>query len=365
MAITTTHQLIGDLVAQAPFLKGLSLREHIPDYDFSEDMHLYSFANDAPTRRLVARVLAKLAKEDRINKRDVIPVISKLMSVRGFYGTYCQMMAYSWLQTNDVDFNAEVWLGSENLINDNDVALDGRFNATGAIFEVKALGIQNKLKSDFVEKLEQFFPAHIILVDGRDDASFSDIADKALSKTAEIAAELKRKDSLIIEGLGWRVRKEKLGKKLYTTTSEFDPYLFAEQNKLFAYRHCSQFVITRPFVLTCVYSSDFGTSFLTTNFGGLRDVALRALARRTFIEFSENAEDVHKYDHKAGSGFTMGDACHALSALLFIEAKSFDASLYLNPNAANPLALSDIEKIFGAPLPSEMFHLDDFRHDNY
>jgi len=361
MTITTTHHLIRDLVAQAPFLQPLDLFAHIAEYDFSDDTHLYNFANDAPTRRMVARVLGTLAREGRIAEGDVIPIMSKLLSVRGFYGTYCQMMVYAWMQENNIDFNAEVWIPGAGLINENDVALDGRFNATDALFEVKAMGIQNKLKSDFIEKLKPHFPGHVILVDGRDDSAFSDIADKALSKTREIAKALQHQNHVEIEGLGWIVRKEPHGKTLYTSTTEFDPYLFAEQNQLFAYRHCSQFVLGHPFILVCVYSGDFGSSVLTTNFEGMRDVALRALARRSFIAFSGNPEKAHHYDPKAGPGHTLGDACAALSGILFLKAKSFDANLYLNPNARHPVTPDGLGRIFHAT----RMRIDDFSHDNY
>ncbi len=365
MAFTTTHHLIRDLVAQAPFLKPLDLFSHIPDYDFSGDLHLYNFANDAPTRRMVARVLGNLAVQKRVAEHDVIPIMSKLLSQRGFYGTYCQMMAYAWMQENDIDFNAEVWLPGATLINENDVALDGQFNATEAIFEVKAMGIQNKLRSDFIEKLQSHFPNHVILVDGREDSAFSDIAHNALSKTREIADALKSRNRLEISELGWTVRKEPAGQSLYTSTTDFDPYLFAEQNQLFAYRHCAQFVLGRPFILVCVYSADFGSSVLTSNIEGLRDVALRALARRTFIAFAENPEKARRYDPKAGPEHTLGDACAALSGIIFLKAKDFDANLYLNPNAKHPVTREDIGRIFGSPPRPPRMAIDDFRNDNY
>jgi hypothetical protein len=95
----------------------------------------------------------------------------------------------------------------------------------------------------------------------------------------------------------------------------------------------------------------------------------RALARRSFMQFTNDLKPLNEVCRQVNSDITLSDATKALSAIFFLNLSPEDtelgrptlhSSIYLNPRATYPLTQVDL---FRSINPNIL--VDDFSDDNY
>ena len=147
---------------------------------------------------------------------------------------------------------------------------------------------------------------------------------------------------------------------MQSSVSIHDPYALAESNADYAFKFAKQFPLQQRFLLVFVYHSWLGGLSNNVNFADHTAVYMRAMARRTFLQFQHDRNTML-------FGQTRAEASRLLSGLLFLDAwqNTPDRSvgrLYLNPRAKTPL--SDLDKQH-LQIEDNWLWVDDFAHDNY
>jgi hypothetical protein len=94
---------------------------------------------------------------------------------------------------------------------------------------------------------------------------------------------------------------------------------------------------------------------------------MRALARRTFIQFTDNTDPVNGVCENVAAGTTFADAARLLSGMIFLNVWPSDAyargtRIYLNPRAAHQITRGTA-RLFAHINPH--MEIDDFVHDDY
>jgi hypothetical protein len=165
-----------------------------------------------------------------------------------------------------------------------------------------------------------------------------------------------------INALGWTIRAH-APRPVTMAINTQDPYRLAQENRYYPFKTAGQFTRHAPFLLVFPYAAQFNT-WLCVNFAGSTDVALRAMARRAFVQLSTDAAPLRNYDAQTSPGTSVADASKLISGLLFLNLQEDGGWLFLNPRATHPLTRYDIEQIFDFRIPSGLA-IDDFAHDDY
>lgn len=366
--LKTLHEFISAVEALSPQTASLSLKTKMSDRPINLERDLYNLANSAEQLERFARGVDDLVSTSRVTpavaERSLIDMLSGRASQ--FYGNYCELACYIWLMRNMAEFETQVRLQASEVLGNTPRDLDGRFADVDVVFDIKAAGMQQYLRDEFVSKLQPSFPDHDVTVDGPMDCKVKDIESFALSKLPihrqALTAGLSGKTSahIVISELGWSLSvRPKSGIRSETHTIE--PYQFAEQNAYYPFKTCRQFRRAGPFVLVFGYSNTMNRA-LSSNFAGLADIALRSLARRAFLQFHVDLSPASVHDAVPGS-VTMKDASELLSGILFVNVdKDDEGYIFANPRAKFPLGQRAFERIFDFRLP---VIYDGFEHDCY
>jgi hypothetical protein len=125
---------------------------------------------------------------------------------------------------------------------------------------------------------------------------------------------------------------------------EFDPYRLAKENALFPFKDAKQFTRNNPFILIFVVHPWFNALSLHRDFNGGGTTFTRSLARRAFMQFSNDSTPLNSVCEGVPSDVTLGDASRLLSAIFFVNVWPLEAEpaisytlpswLYLNPRVA-------------------------------
>lgn len=156
-----------------------------------------------------------------------------------------------------------------------------------------------------------------------------------------------------------------------------DPYLLARENSLFPFTDAKQFTRSRPFLLLFIIHPWFNTLTIHNDFAGRDTMFTRSLARRAFMEFSNDARPLGltASAKQVPQTTTLADASQLLSAIFFLNVwpKEADPSIkyvlpswfYTNPRAVNPFP-SYLLHVFQAQAqnPNGIL-IDNFANDNY
>jgi len=112
----------------------------------------------------------------------------------------------------------------------------------------------------------------------------------------------------------------------------------------------------------------FGFSYrlnplLAINLNNSTMTALRALARRAFMQVTDDKTPVDKFDRRADKT-PLNEASKLLSGILFVNFENDEAWLFLNPRAKHKLTRDHLDRIFDFML-LHIVYFDDFSHDDY
>ncbi len=150
----------------------------------------------------------------------------------------------------------------------------------------------------------------------------------------------------------------------------------AEEHASYAFRYAEQFARHKPFVLFFAYHPWLGGLSLNTDFTSFASTYMRALARRTFVQFLDDESSLCPDNKSPPLDVTKGYASRLISGIGFLnvshippqQGEVFDPAkprlrLFTNPSAINPIPKLTVDAMQWEQPGSVV--VDDFRHDNY
>jgi hypothetical protein len=357
---TTLHGLISELANRSPAIASMNLASSSADATLSGK--LLNLANSKADLDRVSRAVEVLLAKGGLPPADAETSVRQLISERHFYGAFCELATYDWLDRHDVAFQAQVKLTGSDVLNPNGCTIDGQFTAIDGYFDIKGMGFEAYVTEQFRDALEKQLPGLDVVIDGPMDIAVKDIEAHAFSQLPALKAKLANGGIESIPALGWTVRAQH-PQRVTTTTHTTDPYLQAAENRYYPFKTAGQFSRKAPFVLIFTYSHQFNQP-LSVNFTGMSDIMLRSLARRAFIQLTADQSQAASYDKQVAAGTLISDAAKLLSGLLFIHSDSDKAWLFVNPRATHKLTEYDLKQLFDFNVPTSL-GVDDFAHDDY
>lgn len=356
----TLHALINKLSKRSSVIAGMNLATSLADAPLSGK--LLDFINRMRDLDSVARAIELLSAKAGLNPADAEISVKQLMNDRHFYGAFCELATYDWLDRHAVAFQAQVKLSGSDVLNPNGCTIDGRFTAIDGYFDIKGMGFEAYVTEQFKEALRKQLPSFDIVIDGPMDIAVKDIELHAFGQLAALKTKLANGGIETISALGWTIRAQ-TPQRTTIATHTMDPYRLAEENRYYPFKTAGQFSRNAPFVLIFSYSHQFNPA-LSVNFAGMSDIALRSLARRAFIQITADSSPAASYDRQVPSGTQIADAAQLLSGLLFINLDDDSAWLFTNPRATHKLTDYHLKQLFDFNLPVSL-GTDDFTHDDY
>lgn len=104
-----------------------------------------------------------------------------------------------------------------------------------------------------------------------------------------------------------------------------EPYLLAKENALYPFVDAPQFTRHHPFILLFVFHPWYNFGGIHNDFGGVDTCFTRSLARRAFMQFSQDTKLLSTVCTKADPTATLADAARLLSAIFFVNVWPEDA----------------------------------------
>jgi hypothetical protein len=253
----------------------------------------------------------------------------------------------------------------------NTTILDGVIDYSGIYFDIKAFGFHAYLAQRLKARLEEEIPGKVIFIEESWDLPIEQF-EALINGATKIAAEVLTKGSIDLNGL--RIRSED-PKPISVSGITIEPYRLAQENAKYAFLSANQFTRNAPFILMFALHPWFNRSVMHHDFAGADSSFTRAFARRTFMQFTTNAEPLGAVCSKVPVGTTFADAAALLSGMIFLNVWPFDAFkpgssegrlppswIYLNPRAAHPISRGTA-RLFATVNPH--IGVDDFVYDDY
>jgi hypothetical protein len=358
--LSTTRALIRELETRSAQISAMGLAAKLPDATLTGK--LLNLANTPADLDRVTRAIETLVGKAGLSLADAETAVRQLINERHFYGSYCELGAYDWLDRQNVAFAAQIQLGSSDVLNPNGCTVDGRFTIRDGYFDIKALGFQAYVADQFRVALKAQLPGFDVIIDGPMDISVKNIETIAFPRLAKLRADLANGGIQKIPELGWTIRAQR-PQRITMSTHTVDPYRLAEENRYYPFKTAGQFARNEPFVLIFAYAAQFNHAFFL-NFGRSTETTIRSMARRAFFQLTTDPSPAGTYDDQIAPGLTIADAAKQISGLLFINLDKDEAWLFLNPRANHRLMKDHVEEIFDFRLPVAL-GIDDFAYDNY
>lgn len=355
----TTHSLIQTMEARSPVLVGLYLKNELSDEPLSGQ--LGELAQDLARINAIADTFEMLATGNGAQQTAVRTLAKGLLTTRHFYGSLCEVAAYGWLQLAGVDFLVQVPRSGSEVLNPNGTDVDGTIPLLDVDFDIKAFGLEVYLAGLFRAELEFSLKTKVSL-EGSMDVGVKVIEHSLFREKQRVIAELKSVGRSKIAALGWTFRVQ--AGPVHVSVTEANPFRSAEENRYYAFKTARQFSQTRPFILILAHSFRFNST-LSVNFANSTDVALRSLARRTFLQFRSSPQLVTDFDDGA-TPIPLSDAAALVSGMLFIDIDDpHGGRLFLNPAAKHPVTRYHADQIFDFKAQHCCRLIDDFEYDVY
>jgi hypothetical protein len=369
LEINTTHEWILELAAQSKVIADMQLETLItPTAALSN--YALNLANCPAHRGLIIRAVeclcASTTGSSHVNARNL------LCNLIGdnTYGAFAELAAYEWLNRCSVQFDVQVQLAPADVLGVNGSKLDGKIKFGPCYFDVKAFGFNGRVAHRLQELLQLKFPDEQVFADGSWDISLTTFQKELLEKVPTIVKELRAKRYFRKGPLHIRLQHNK---PVAVSHRLVAPYRLARENAQFLFEDAHQFVRSAPFALLCVIHPWFNAGAIHNDFAGVVTTLTRSLARRTFMQFSNDATSLLDVCKNVPPATTIGDASRLLSAIFFVNVWPLDADpnalqrrpswLYINPRATNPIDRT-LLSLFQAQNPNGT-NIDDFADDDY
>jgi hypothetical protein len=355
----TTHSLIQVMEARSPVLAGLSLKTALSDEALSA--HLGDFAQDVARINAIADTFEVLTTRNGAKQTTIKDLAKGLLTSRSFYGTLCEVASYGWLQKAGVDFRIQVARSGSEVLNANGTDVDGTIPLLDLDFDIKAFGLEVYLARLFCADLEASLKAKVS-IEGPMDVGVKTIEQFLFREKERVITDLKSVGLSKIPALGWTFHVR--AGPVHVSVTEASPYRLAEENRYYAFKTARQFSQTRPFILILAISFRFNP-ILSVNFEDSTDVALRSLARRTFLQFRSSSQPITDFDSGA-SPIPLSDAAALVSGMLFIDIDDPQgARFFLNPAAKHLVTRYQADQMFDFKAEHCCRVIEDFTYDVY
>jgi hypothetical protein len=364
--LQTRHEWIAKLAAASSAIASMHVGEGLEDARLENDA--VNLANCDAHCRLVVRAIENLVLSGASTQDSARNLLRNLIGPNT-YGFFAELAAYDWLMRCNVRIETQVDMSADDVLAANGSTLDGKIVHDGTHFDVKAFGFNGHRVERLKEKLEASFPSEQVLIEESWDLSMETFFD--LLKSAPDVANKLKKDRIFREG---RMRIRLAPKAPVTVTMRGgEPYHLAKENALYPFKYAKQFTRNAPFILIFVVHPWFNAQAIHRDFAGVDTTFTRSLARRAFMQFSNDPSSLQAVCRGVAAKVTMADASRLLSAIFFVNVWPLDADpsidylmpswLYINPRATHCLTRGRLE-LFRANNPHGT-SVDDFADDDY
>jgi len=307
--------------------------------------------------RLIGRAVDKLITNEPQSRDRVRDLVANLIQ-RNTYGAFAELAAYEWLARCNVLIEPQVAMKATEVLSANGSTLDGKITHCGIYFDVKAFGSNGRLANRLKERLEEEIVDEQVLVEDSWDLSF-ELFEELIRSASSLAAELRQKRL---------VRRDRLHiclepkKQITVSSRHVDPYRLAKENALFPFRDAKQFTRTNPFILIFVAHPWFDAGSLHGDFAGGGTTFTRSLARRAFMQFSNDATPLDSVCRGVSDGMTLAEASRLLSGMFFVNVwplETMPSWLYSNPRAKHRIPNLSLFRL------NNSTYIDYFADDDY
>jgi hypothetical protein len=366
------------LAALSPTVSKVVKCTRLPDVDYSystpagigiNNADAYNFCCDESHNIALARCLESLSTKGR----DVILIEKYLTDLTGgrqtqTCGTLCELLVYDWLDRNGLSFEAQITVNGTEILNPSGSDLDGKLTVSSDVyFDVKTFGFQETMIARLKARLEADLPDSWIAIEGSWDVSAEMIQDLLEPiEYSKLRTDLAT-TAVVRRGILEFIRRTP--KPLQVSSRWSDPYAMAEEHASYVFRHAKQFARHKPFILFLAHHPWLGGLSLNTDFASATSTYMRAMARRTFMQFRADLSPVFDV--------TKGVASRLISGIGFLNISNIPPQLgeqsnspqhqlrlFVNPNATNPIPRLAIDMIKRLSQPGSVL-VEDFAHDNY
>jgi hypothetical protein len=357
--LRTRHEWINSLAAECDALAGMRLDTTIENACLPPEA--IALANCNAHCDLIRRSVNKLTNPPQ-SKGHVRELVADLVQ-RKTYGAFAELAAYEWLARCNVLIEPQVRMTASDVLAANGSTLDGKITRRDIYFDVKAFGSIGRLANRLRERLQQEITDEDeqVLVDGSWHSSF-DLFNELITSAPSIAVELRQKRLVRRDHLHIRLEPKK---PVTVSSHDCDAYRLAKENALYPYRDAQQFTRDKPFVLILPVHPWFDAGSLHGVFAGEGEKFTRSLARRAFMQFSNDVTPLRSICPRAvPANTTLADASRLLSGMFFVNVWPLEAMpswLYSNPRATHPL--TDL-RLFCSNNPNKTY-IDFFADDDY
>lgn len=360
--ITTLHDLIKDLERGSSVVGSMALGSKLSDFSLEHD--LSAFANQQQEKDLVRAALERLVTVRLLDVSDAEDMIRRLLQETSFYGAFFELATYGWMVRHGLPFQPQVRLDPPEVLNPNGCTVDGVLGLFDTAFDIKAFGLAAYLANLLLQKLTAKIPGLRATISGSMDVDVKMVEKDALGQLISIEAELRNNRDVKIPSLGWTISRIHGRPALVTSARTSGPYKQAEELRYHPFNHAAQFTTQKSFMLIFSYIQRLNP-FLSDDSSRLTEKFFRSLARRAFIQLSNDTQPASKYDSKVPNGITVGDASALLSAILFVDLGTERYHVFFNPRANHPIPQGIESFAVNMHNPNALASHDDFKHDNY
>jgi hypothetical protein len=335
------QEWIRDLAARSQLIAGLELEASLdPTALLTRDA--LSLASCPAHCRLIVRAIERLLSAPGPASLEYSREVLRRLIQHDTYGAFAELAGYEWLGRCGVEFEPQVQLAPSDVLGVAGSMLDGKIRG-GPYFDIKGFGFSGRLARRLQEKLQANFPNEQVLVSGSWDIALAAF-EELIRSTSRIAGELRTERYIKHGRLEIRLEKRQ---PITVSSRVADPYRLARENARFAFADAQQFTKNESFVSLYVIHPWFNAATIGNDFGGMDATLTRSLARRTFMQFSNDPTPLADICDRVAASATMGDASRLLSAIFFVNVWPTDADtrvtqefpswLYLNPRATHPV----------------------------
>lgn len=370
----TVDKLLKEINRKFVFVDNLCVE--LSDKQLNNEMtpDMYNFyMSDSDQIEIISTIEKLYEKETNAAKAAV----QGLLDVHNFDGTYIELKTYRWLLDNEVKFKPQI---EKVTIHENKSILDGKFTDTNVYFDVKSFNLTTPIINEFIFALNEKYPGHFFTFEGPRDSSYKEW-QKIMKKKYNHIRKFSNANRNSIKINNVRINRHKKVPGVYTSESTFDPFQWAQNNEEFFLKNCKQYTPDHSFILICTMTKDI--------LGFEKFVALRALARRAFINLRKRKDEYSKIvdDYKQINDKYKDDIPDYLSAIIFLDFSPHRkadneeiitdgknqriwnkrAYMFCNPNAKHRINHFTLQRIFGfqyLPLADKSY-VEDFLYDNY
>ena len=364
--INTRYEWIAKLAVASSAIAAMHVDTVLADAPLETDA--FKLANCDAHCRLVTRAIENLVTSGTATQDAARDLLSNVIG-RGTYGFFAELAAYEWLMRCNVAIETQVAMTPTDVLAAKGSTLDGKIRYDGTHFDVKAFGFHGRMAQLLKEKLAPSFPNDQVLIEESWDLPIERFFD-LLKSTSDIVNKLTQ-NHFFREG----PMQIRLVPKSPLTISMrgAEPYHLAKENALYPFRDAKQFTRHAPFILLFVVHPWFNALSIHNDFAGVDTAFTRSLARRAFMQFSNDQSPLQPVCGGVAPNLTMADASRLLSAIFFVNVWPLDADpsidyimpswLYINPRATHRLTRARLG-VFRANNPHGTV-VDDFADDDY